>query len=252
MAIKTLIVDDELNNRENLHTLLTEYCKDVEVIGLADSVDSAYKIIKSQKPDLVFLDIKMPEKDGFKLLESLNEINFEVIIVTAYNQYAIQAIKFCAIDYLLKPIDIIELSNAVDYVSQRMDQKQENERLKQLINHLNDKNRSSKIGLASQNKVDFVETSQIIRCEADNNYTHVFLDNQKKMTISKTLKEFEELLSDYGFIRLHQSHLVNSAYVQSYHKNDGGYIIMNDGTIIPISRTKKNEIIALIRKNSSI
>jgi two-component system, LytTR family, response regulator len=252
MKIKTLIVDDELNNRENLHALLKEYCKDVEVVGLADSVDSAYKIIKSQKPDLVFLDIKMPEKDGFKLLESLIEINFEVIIVTAYNQYAIQAIKFCAIDYLLKPIDIIELSNAVDLVSRRMDQKKENEGLKQLINHLNNKKRSTKIGLASQDKVDFVETSQIIRCEADNNYTHIFLDNQKKMTISKTLKEFEELLSDYGFIRLHQSHLVNSAFIQSYYKNDGGYIKLNDGTTIPISRTKKNEIIAQIRKNSSI
>jgi two-component system LytT family response regulator len=252
MKIKTLIVDDEVNNRENLHALLKEYCKDVQVVGLADSVDSAYKIIKSQKPDLVFLDIKMPEKDGFKLLESLNEINFEVIIVTAYNQYAIQAIKFCAIDYLLKPIDIIELSNAVDLVSRRMDQKKENEGLKQLINHLNNKKRSTKIGLASQDKVDFVETSQIIRCEADNNYTHIFLDNQKKMTISKTLKEFEELLSDYGFIRLHQSHLVNSAFIQSYYKNDGGYIKLNDGTTIPISRTKKNEIIAQIRKNSSI
>jgi len=252
MTIKALIVDDELNNRENLHALLSEYCRDVEVIGMANSVDSAYKLIKTQKPDLVFLDIKMPEKDGFKLLENLNEITFEVIIVTAYNHYAIQAIKFCAIDYLLKPIDIIELSNAVDQVSQRMDQKQENERLKQLINHLNNKNRSSKIGLASQHKVDFVETNQIIRCEADNNYTHVFLDNHKKMTISKTLKEFEELLSDHGFIRLHQSHLVNSTYIQSYHKNDGGYIIMNDGTTIPISRAKKNEIIALIRKNSSI
>lgn len=252
MKIKTLIVDDEVNNRENLHALLNEYCKDVEVVGLADSVDSAYKIIKSQKPDLVFLDIKMPKKDGFKLLESLNEINFEVIIVTAYNQYAIQAIKFCAIDYLLKPIDIIELNNAVDLVSRRMDQKKENEGLKQLINHLNNKKRSTKIGLASQEKVDFVETNQIIRCEADNNYTHIFIDNQKKMTISKTLKEFEELLSDYGFIRLHQSHLVNSAYIQSYYKNDGGYIKLNDGTTIPISRTKKNEIIALIKKNSSI
>ena len=252
MSIKALIVDDELNNRENLNSLLSEYCKNVEVVGLANSVDTAFRIIKSQKPDLVFLDIKMPEKDGFQLLESLNEINFEVIIVTAYNQYAIQAIKFCAIDYLLKPIDIIELTNAVDNVSRRMDKKQENERLKQLVSHLNNKSASTKIGLASQNKVDFVEISRITRCEAANNYTHVFLDSQVKKTISKTLKEFEELLKDHGFIRIHQSHLINTAYIQSYQKSDGGYIRMIDKSIIPISRTRKSEIIALLRKNTSI
>ena len=252
MAIKALIVDDELNNRENLHSLLSEYCKDVEVVGLADSVDSAFKLIKSEKPDLVFLDIKMPDKDGFQLLENLNEINFELIIVTAYNQFAIQAIKFCAIDYLLKPIDIVELSNAVDNVSRRLNHKQENERLKQLVNHLISNGSPAKIGLASQNKVDFVEIARITRCEADNNYTHVFLDKQEKMTISKTLREFEELLKDHGFIRLHQSHLINSAYIQSYQKSDGGYIRMMDDTIIPISRTRKNEIIALLKKNASI
>lgn len=252
MSIRALIVDDELNNRENLNSLLTEYCKDVEVVGLAQSVDEAYKIIKAENPDLVFLDIKMPEKNGFKLLESFNEINFEVIIVTAYNQYAIQAIKFCAIDYLLKPIDIVELSNAVDNVSKRLDQKMENERLKYLVSHLNNKGVSPKIGLASQNKVEFVETAQIIRCEADNNYTHVFLEDQQKKTISKTLKEFEELLKDYGFIRTHQSHLINSARIQSLQKSDGGYIRMSDGSIIPISRSKKNEIIALIKRNTSL
>jgi len=202
MSIKALIVDDELNNRENLNELLVQYCKDVEVIGLADSVDSAFKIIKSEQPDLVFLDIRMPEKDGFKLLESLKDVNFEVIIVTAYNQYAIRAIKFCAVDYLLKPIDIVELSQAVEQVTQRIRQKQENERLKQLINHMHPKDAPLKIGLASQKKVDFVEISRIIRCEADNNYTHVFLGGQQKKTISKTLKEFEDLLGDHGFIRL--------------------------------------------------
>jgi two-component system, LytTR family, response regulator len=252
VIIKAIIVDDEKNNRENLNSLLNKYCKDVEVVGFADSVDTAFKLIRSQTPDLVFLDIKMPKKDGFKLLESLKEISFEVIIVTAYNQYAIKAIKFCAVDYLLKPIDIVELTNAVENVSHRMIQKHENERLRQLIYHINNNNTPTKIGLASQHKVDFVEISQISRCEADDNYTHVFLENGKKMTISKTLKEFEELLNDYGFIRIHQSHLANSAYIKSYQKSDGGYITMNDGTVIPISRTKRNEIIALIKKNVSM
>ena len=252
MAIRALIVDDELNNRENLHALLGQYYTDVEVIGMADSVDSAFKIIKSEKPDLVFLDIRMPEKDGFKLLESLNEITFEVIIVTAYNQYAIQAIKFCAVDYLLKPIDIVELTQAVEQVAQRINQKQENERLKQLISHMHLKDAPLKIGLASQSKVDFVDISRIVRCEADNNYTHVFLSSQEKMTISKTLKEFEDLLRDHGFIRLHQSHLINSAHIRSYQKYDGGSIEMSDGSNIPISRAKKETILTLIKKYSSI
>ena len=252
MAITALIVDDELNNRENLHALLGQYCKDVEVIGLADSVDSAFQIIKSEQPDLVFLDIRMPEKDGFKLLESLKDVNFEVIIVTAYNQYAIRAIKFCAVDYLLKPIDIVELSQAVEQVTKRISQKQENERLKEFINHMHQKDAPLKIGLASQNKVDFVEISRIIRCEADNNYTHVFMDRQQKKTISKTLKEFEELLCDYGFIRLHQSHLVNALHIQSYQKSDGGTVHMSDGSIVPVSRARKDEILSLIRKYSSI
>lgn len=144
------------------------------------------------------------------------------------------------------------MTNAVDHVSRRMNQKQENERLKQLVSQLNNRNLATRIGLASQNRVDFVEIARIIRCEADNNYTHVFIENQDKKIISKTLKEFEELLSDHGFIRLHQSHIVNSAYIQSYHKNDGGYIKMTDNAMIPVSRTRKNEIIGLIRKNASI
>ena len=252
MAIKALIVDDEKNNRENLNSLLSGYCNQVEVVGMADSVDAAFKIIKTRKPDLVFLDIRMPEKDGFKLLESLNKIDFEVIIVTAYNQYAIQAIKFCAIDYLLKPIDVTELTKAVENVSRRMNQKQENERLKELISHLNHRDLSPRIGLASHHKVDFVEVVRIVRCEADNNYTHVFLDPPKKMTISKTLKEFEDLLKEHGFIRVHQSHLVNSAHITSLQKSDGGYLRMTDDSIIPISRARKNEIIAQIRMSNSI
>ncbi len=251
MVIRTIIVDDEEYNRENLNSLLEEYCEDVEVVGFADSVDTAFKLIKSQKPDLVFLDIKMPKKDGFQLLESLNEINFEVIIVTAFNEYAIKAIKFCAVDYLLKPIDIVELTNAVENVSGRINQKLENNRLRQLTKFFNN-SKPTKIGLASQQRVDFVEISNIIRCESDDNYTHFLLENEEKMTVSKTLKEFEELLVDYGFIRVHQSHLVNSDHIKSYQKSDGGYITMNDGSIIPISRTKRNEIIGLIKKHASI
>lgn len=252
MSIKAIIVDDELNNRENLHALLSAYCKDVEVVGMADSVDSAFSLVKSEHPDLLFLDIKMPEKNGFKLLEYLDETTFEVIIVTAYNQYAIQAIKFCAIDYLLKPVDIHELTRAVENVARRINQKQENERLRQLISQLNNERLPTKIGLITQHRVDFVEIATIIRCEADNNYTHVFLDSGKKMTVSKTLKEMDELLKAHGFIRIHQSHLINSARIQSFQRSDGGSLRMADGQILPISRTRKSEIIAYLKRTAII
>lgn len=247
MKIRAIIVDDEINNRENLHALLRGYCPDVEVVGLADSAETAYRQITSRKPDLVFLDIRMPGKDGFQLLESLGAINFEIIIVTAYNEYAIRAIKFCAIDYLLKPIDIVGLTHAVENVNRRLAQKQEHDRMRQLVNNLSSSKRPTKIGLASLAKVEFVEISRISRCASDNNYTHVYLDDGKRRTISKTLKEFDEMLREYGFLRVHQSHLVNTAYITSVEKSSGGAIIMNDGTEIPVSRARRNEIIGLIK-----
>ncbi len=252
MGIRSIIVDDEANNRENLQSLILEYCRNVEVVGLADSVDSALNLICTEKPDLVFLDIRMPGKDGFKLLESICNVNFEVIIVTAYSQYAIKAIRFCAVDYLLKPIYIVELRNAVDRVSHRINEKQENERLRQLINYLHNGSGPRKIGLASHHQVDFVELSRICRCEADDNYTHVFFDNGDRNTISKTLKEFEELLSDHGFIRIHQSHLVNTSHIKSYRKSDGGMITMNDGARVPVSRARKSEVLRLIKQYVSV
>lgn len=247
MKIRAIIVDDEINNRENLHALLREYCPDVEVVGLADSAETAYWQITSRKPDLVFLDIRMPGKDGFQLLESLGAINFEIIIVTAYNEYAIRAIKFCAIDYLLKPIDIPGLAYAVENVSLRLAEKQEHERMRQLVNNLASNERPTKIGLTSLAQVEFVEISRISRCASDNNYTHVFLDNGNRRTISKTLKEFDEMLGEYGFLRVHQSHLVNTAYIKSVEKSSGGSIVMNDGTEIPVSRARRNKIIGLIK-----
>ncbi|MBI9065717.1 MAG: response regulator transcription factor [Salinivirgaceae bacterium] len=243
--IKALIVDDEANNRNNLESLLNKYCQSVEIIGSADSVDSAFNFIRNNKPDLVFLDIKMPKKDGFELLESLNEINFEVIIVTAYYEYAIKAIKFCALDYLLKPIDIIELTKAVDKAAVKIGTKKENDQLKYFVYNL--KNASKKIALTDNDKIEFVETNEIIHIVGDNNYSNVFLNSGKKKLITKTLKEFETLLTEHGFLRVHKSHLINSKYIKSYYKNDGGYIILTNDAKIPISRTKKNEILKLIK-----
>jgi two-component system, LytTR family, response regulator len=249
MNYKAIIVDDEINNLESLEALVRRHCSGIEVVGLAQSVDEGLLKINEHIPDLVFLDIKMPEKDGFQLLESLNNINFEVIIVTAFNHYAIKAIKFCAIDYLLKPVNSSELIQAVDMAIERIRQKRDNDRLRQLIQNMNSQTGKMKMGLASQSRVDFVETNQIIRCEAENNYTHVFLESGIKKTISKTLKEFEELLIDFGFIRVHQSHLINLSHIKSYLKNDGGYIEMDNSNIVPISRNRKEEIIKKIKND---
>lgn len=245
--IKALIVDDEKNNRENLEQLLTAYCPKVNVIGKADSADAAFAMIRNLAPELVFLDIKMPQKNGFDLLESLSEINFEVIIVTAYNQYAINAIKFCAIDYLLKPIDIIELAKAVDKATFQIQDKKDNVRLRELVLHLKQEGLQSKIALPSLDKVDFVEVNEIIRFEGDNNYCHVYFKNSAKQTIAKTLKEFEELLTPHGFIRTHQSHLINPTFIKAFHKNDGGSLEMMDDSQVPISRAKKKKVLEIIR-----
>jgi two-component system LytT family response regulator len=251
MLIRAIIVDNQLHHRENLVSLISTYCKNVKVVGLANSVDTALKLIKSQKPDLVFLDIVMPGKNGFKLLESLEEIDFEIIIVTTHAQHAIQAIKFSVIDYLLKPIDIAELSNAIANASRNMEKKQENLHLRQLIRQIQNMDSPEKIGLASDSRVDFVEISRIIRCQADNNCTYVFFETGDKLLISKTLKEFEDILNDYGFIRIHKSHLINTSHIQSFQKGKEDFLKMTDNCIIPISRSKKAELCDFVNSYTS-
>jgi len=246
--MRAIIIDDEKNNRENLSSLLTQYCPEVELCGEAASVDEAFILVRQLKPDLVFLDIKMPEKDGFELLETLDEVTFEVIIVTAYNQYALKALKFSAIDYLLKPIDIIELSKAVDKAASKISEKKESNELRNFIRNMKSEPVSRKIALPNHEQVDFVSVSEIIRCEGDNNYTHVYLHNGTKKLVSKTLKEFDELLQEYYFIRIHRSHLVNPDFITSYYKNDGGIIHLSDGARIPVSRSRKKEVLEMLKK----
>lgn len=246
MTLRALIIDDEKNNRENLNQLLTKYCPQVSIIGLAGSVDEAYQLIQKEDPDLIFLDIKMPEKNGFELLEMLPKINFEVIVVTAYDQYAIKAIKYCALDYLLKPINYLELIQAVNNASKSIHNKKENLQLKMLVENLRTQNKPDKIALPSFDKVDFYKIEEIVRCESENNYTHFYLKSLSKITISKTLKEIEELLAFHDFIRVHQSHLINKNHIMSFLKHDGGYFVMADKSEIPISRNRKQEILKLL------
>lgn len=245
--IKAIIVEDEKSNRENLAKLLGEYCQKVELIAQCASAIEGRKAITELKPDLVFLDIEMPGGSGFSMLESLGEINFEVIFVTAFNHYGIKAVKFCALDYLLKPIDILELSQAVEKVEKRLSEKSENLRMKTMLSNQKGKMANPKIAIPLSDKIEFVEVSFIIRCEGESNYTHIYLSNGETILASKTLKEFDELLAENNFLRTHQSHLINLNEVKSYMKSDGGYIKMKDGTSVSISRQRREMVLEKLK-----
>lgn len=237
--IKTILIDDEVHNLENLEWLLSKNCPNIEIIGKATSADEGIQLIHLLNPDLVFLDIEMPSKNGFELLESIPDIHFEVIFVTAYNQYALKAIKSCALDYLMKPVAIPELIASVKKVEELISKKTENKKLKVLVENLKESHHPKKIALPTADELFFVCIEDIIRCKSENNYTQFYLTNGTTILVSKTLKEWDDLLSSYNFIRTHQSHLINSIHIKSYVKKEGGYILMNDGSSICISRNKK-------------
>ena len=241
MIIKSLIIDDEPHNQENLKGLLKKCCSNVEVVGLACSSKEGVEMIKSEQPDLVFLDIEMPNKNGFELLESLEQVNFEVIFVTAYNQYILQAIKTCALDYLMKPVVSSELVDAVFRVEKAVAKKKENEKLKVLVENFKSINQPKKIALPTAEELFFVPINDIIRCKGENNYTVFYLTNGTSILVSRTLKDWEDLLTPHQFIRTHQSHLINSAHVSSFVKKDGGYILMVDGSMVNVSKHKKDQ-----------
>lgn len=246
--INSIIVEDEHHNRENLLNILKEYCPSVHVLATcASALEGRRKIIELQ-PDLVFLDIEMPGKDGFSMLESLPELNFEVIFVTAFSDYAVKAIKFSALDYIVKPIDTMELLRAVDKASKKKRERQKNIRMANLIENQHKEEHKKTLALPLSDKIEFVEVSNIIRCQADGNYTMFHLRNGEKLLISKTLKEYDELLSSFNFLRVHQSHLINLDEIKSFIKTDGGYILMKDGTSIIISRQRREMVLGILRE----
>lgn len=242
--IMTIIIDDEENNIANLSGLLSTYCKDVQVMATATNAEDGMKIIQEKKPELVFLDIQMPGKTGFEMLASLSPCTFEVIFVTAFDRYGILAIKFSAIDYLLKPIDIEELITAVGKVAEKTKQKKHNLQLENLIALLEKTQNKEEhtIALPFVKETRFVRTGDIVRCESSNSYTGFYLANREKITISKSILECEELLTGYHFIRCHQSHLVNKKYITSWVKTGGDYLLLEDKTKIPVSRHRRDYV----------
>jgi two-component system LytT family response regulator len=243
MNIRSIIIDDEPNNIENLRILLNQYCPEISIAATAINTDSGIEAINAFQPDLIFLDIQMPGKSGFDLLKAFTGINFEIIFITAYDQYGIQAIKFSALDYLLKPININELKLAVEKARHKIIAKQKDYNIVNLLEYIKLGNKEiPKIALPTLQAILYVRVDDIIRCEASNNYTLFYLQNGEKVLVCKTLKEFSELLTPHNFIRTHQSHLVNLHFVKSFLREDGGTLLLTDQTKVPISRQNRDMV----------
>ncbi len=245
--IKAIIIDDEKHSIDNLQWQLKQYCPEVEIVSVCDDAEKGLQQIQQQHPQLVFLDVEMPEMTGFEMLEALKEINFDIIFTTAFNQYAIRAIKFGALDYLVKPIDKDELIEAVNKHLQHT-QKDSLKQLTALLSHIKKSNDLSfqKIALPTMHSYELVPLNNIIVCESNNNYTDVRLNNGQHFLISKTLKQIEDLLDMAPFFRVHNSYLVNLQYAIRYVKGEGGYLVLNNDTTVPVSRSKKEELLKLI------
>ena len=242
--IKAILVDDEMHGLRTLSIHLGDYCPQVEVAAQCSSAKQALEAIREMKPDLVFLDIEMPVMNGFELLEQFEPIPFSVIFTTSYDQYAIKAIRFSALDYLLKPVDPKELIAAVNKVD-RQKTPPTNEQLHLLMDQLQNKeSRFSKIAIPTTEGFELIPAEQVVRCEADDNYTHFFLKNKSKIISSRTLKEMEEQLREFpNFLRVHHSYIVNMNEVVKYVRGDGGYVVMSDGSTVNVSRSRKEALL---------
>lgn len=234
-----IIIDDESNSIDLLEYEINQIDKELKVIGKCNDARNAAKMITENNPDIVFLDIEMPWFSGFEVLDQLDEITFKIIFVTAYDQYAIKAFRYFAFDYLLKPVDRKSLQETLNRINNDVE-KVDQADLKSILSFIQKKdNFGEKIALPSQDGYEFFNTDEIIRCQADSNYTQVFMINGKMIMVSKTLKLLEERLSESNFLRIHQSHLINLKHIVSYCKTDGGEVKMGDGMEIPISRQKR-------------
>ncbi|MGY0393480.1 LytR/AlgR family response regulator transcription factor [Bizionia sp. KMM 8389] len=244
MKLNAIIVEDEQSSRNILKNYLDKYCPNVEVLGEAENVDEALILIRNNPLDLVFLDVEMPYGNAFDLLEKVGDINFETIFVTAYNQYAVEALNAHASYYLMKPISIDDLIKAVDYVTE-IKQKESALQEDVLVPKMNVV--TGKITIPQQDGFEVVDTADILYCKADDNYTEIYLNNDKKKLVSKTLKYFEEALSDSHFSRVHKSYLVNVNAVVKYVKGKGGSLVLSNGKQISVSASRKASFLAFFK-----
>lgn len=247
--MRAIIVDDEPKSREVLKTLLDRFCPAVSILGTAANVDEAKVMISDLQPELIFLDVEMPGGNGFKLLDETDRNNFEIIFVTSYGHYAIPALRYSAIDYLLKPVEIEELRNAVARVDDRLKKKDNSKANYKVLNeNLSSPQSQQRIAVHGVSDIRFIPAREIIRFEGDNNYTFIFTSTGAKYHTSKTLKDYEDLLqSQNNFFRVHKTHMINLDHVTKFMKNEGGYIVMSDGSQVEVSRRKKQELMERLK-----
>lgn len=247
--LKTIIIDDEPAAREKLQLLIEKYFPDkISVVAVCKTGEEGLEAITSSQPDLVFLDVEMPGMTGFDMLKRIPKIGFEVIFTTAHDHYAIKAIKFSALDYLLKPIDLEFLQEAVNKAVEKRTSSNSGDRYRHFIDNIRESGKKMEnLSIPTSYGMVFVKVSDIIRCESSSNYTVFFLQNKDQVVATRTLKEYEELLDDHGFVRIHHSHLINSAFLKEYLKGAGGQVVMKDGTTLDVSRRKKDEVMEKLK-----
>ena len=240
--IRSVIIDDEQNCIDSLAFDLEKHCPNVEILETCTSPKQGLVTIRKQKPDLVFLDVQMPWMNGFEMLEIIEEINFSIIFTTAFDQFAAKAFRLSAIDYLLKPIDINDLKEAVKKASEKIAHKTGAANIDNLLHNINKPENKQRIAFAGRDGYEFIEIEKIIFAQAEGAYTHVFLNNKRKLVISTTLSDIEEMLPVEHFQRIHHSTLVNLLHVTHFYKSDGGYIVLDNGEKLIVSKSKKESL----------
>ncbi|MCB0805221.1 MAG: response regulator transcription factor [Bacteroidales bacterium] len=240
-----IIIDDESSARNALKNLLFAHCSAIQVLGEASNVREGIAAIKEHNPDLVFLDVQMPDGTGFDLLKQLPKVTFKVIFASAYDKFAIQAFRFSALDYLQKPI---EAESLIEACAKLQSEDPISELRQKLDVLLTNQNNFEKIALPTLDGIIFVKIKQICWCESDNNYTNFYLNDGKKIVVSKTLKEYDEMLTPFRFFRIHKSHLINLAYLARYRKGEGGSVVMEDGTELEVSRRRKEDFMQALQR----
>ena len=244
--MRCIIVEDELLSRSTLEELIKRHCAELEVVALCKDGTEGLDAIRSLEPDLVFLDIEMPNMNGFEMLAEFDQVDFDVIFTTAYDEFAVKAFKVSAVDYLLKPIDEEELQRSVRRAVEKQSSFMSREHVELLLSNVQAGERHEKIAIPSLDGIDFVDIEDILRCEADRNYTTIFTIQGETYIYSKTIKEFERFLPDDMFFRTHNSHVVNLQYIKKYLRGKGGELVLKDGSVVPVARLRKESLLKKI------
>ena len=244
--LRSIIIDDEDNSSNALKEKLRQFAQ-IQIIGICSSGAEGIEMIDALKPDVVFLDIEMPKMNGFTMLQQITYKNFELIFTTAYDHYAIKAIRFSALDYLMKPIEINELRQAIERAEEKKQLALPNQRLELLLENLGHKmHERLRIAVPTNTGLEFLKVENIIYLEASINYTHIFMQDNRKYTVSRTLKEFEEMLPQDSFLRIHHSHIINKHFAEKYIRGEGGQVVLSNGVVLDIAKRKKTEFLKAI------